>query len=67
MSGEWISVKERLPEPYPQRIVVVLRTGKIVATHMGHDFVHGPFWSGVKNWFDVTHWMPLPAPPTDAK
>lgn len=58
-TSDWIPVSERLPDPYPQRIAVLLRTGKIVATHLKHDRIHGPFWSGIKDWFQVTHWMPL--------
>jgi hypothetical protein len=62
MSGEWIPVAERLP---PDRTVVLAWSGKRVAFGYISD----------GNWIDTlygwvipngpTHWMPLPAPPTD--
>jgi len=66
---EWISVKDRLPET---------NMSVLVAKHNGRVFqmsYHRPFdsgmrifqWWGFGKWLDqhsqVTHWMPLPAPP----
>jgi hypothetical protein len=60
----WIPVTERLP---PDRTVVLAWSGKRVAFGYISD----------GNWIDTlygwvipngpTHWMPLPAPPTDGK
>ncbi|HVJ15820.1 MAG TPA: DUF551 domain-containing protein [Polyangiaceae bacterium] len=54
----WIAVKERLPEP--QVWVWVAQFG---------EFCEEAVWTG-ERWMDydgtahdVTHWMPLPAPP----
>ena len=77
MSGEWISVTERLPDP---RIVVAVfvqgdspadrsvtvayhSRGQWRATYAGGEPLAE--WCNVDG--AVTHWMPLPEPPTDAK
>ena len=67
MSGEWISVTERLPdEP-----TVLARDQFGYCCQMG--FIGGKFRSLLtrvpqpKYQSSVTHWMPLPEPPTDAE
>lgn len=70
MSWEWVSVAERLPEE--DRLVLWFRpderwpvsAGRFCLPHHvdeGGDLAV-PFSEG-----KYTHWMPLPAPPTDAK
>ena len=63
MSGEWISVTERLP---PESTVVLGWTNRVV-----FSFWHDGGWvDTLYGWHlptGPTHWMPLPAPPTDAK
>ena len=61
---EWISVKDRLPEPW-KRVLIYSR----------HDFCESAFYIGVPGKWrvtwnhemldadSVTHWMPLPQPP----
>ena len=61
---EWISVKDRLPEPW-KRVLIYSR----------HDFCESAFYIGVPGEWrvtwnhemldagSVTHWMPLPEPP----
>jgi hypothetical protein len=68
----WISVKERLPEENVEVwVVAVGPSGKAL-------FYAAAMWrmtpSGRMEWEDEdcvihhpTHWMPLPAPPTDSK
>lgn len=55
---KWISVEERLPEP----LVWVL-------VYLGLGSVEADMYQGGKHWvrypLDITHWMPLPAPPTE--
>ena len=65
--NEWVRVEERLPED-----------GQIVLFHEKSGFVYcaeynsgsklmPPYWSIDNDCWeaeDVTHWMPLPAPPT---
>lgn len=58
----WISVKERLPEPYSW----VLGFG-FGETEMPIEvFYDGSEWkdSVLGGWY-ITHWMPLPAPPKE--
>lgn len=77
--GEWISVKDRLPEH--DTPVLVFAEGKheafigdsvIAITHIGnqklwHD--SPDHWNWVSPWqyfmtdYEITHWMPLPNPP----
>lgn len=63
---EWISVKERLPADNDQRLLVF--DGKAIS--FGRYFHTTEFGSifGISGWgltYNVTHWMPLPAPPTE--
>ena len=70
--GEWVSVKDRLPEehadehPYEfeQYLCATVWNDVLMVgfgTRMGDDKQH--FWSGSSIWDDwVTHWMPLPEP-----
>jgi hypothetical protein len=61
---KWIPVSERMPEPYQS---VLLWNPPFPQQYVGH-------WCPVEKWFNrsaggldttPTHWMPLPAPPTD--
>ena len=72
--GEWISVKDRLPED-PEELVLAIVSGKprknvtmIEAINMAtYDATYGwtiekyPEWEGAR----VSHWMPLPSVPND--
>ena len=61
---EWISVEDRLPEPWEQVLI-----------YSRHDFCESAFYIGVPGkWCStwnhemldadsVTHWMPMPEPP----
>ena len=54
---EWISVDDRLPNPFES--VLVFRDGKISI-----DYNEGNGWFAYDfNGKRVTHWMPLPHPP----
>ena len=58
---EWISVKDRLPNPFES--VLVFRDGKISI-----DYNEGNGWFAYDfNGKRVTHWMPLPLAPTPAE
>ena len=55
---EWISVNDRLPNPFES--VLVFRDGKISI-----DYNEGNGWFAYDfNGKRVTHWMPLPLAPT---
>ena len=59
---EWISVNDRLPEDYKQRVMVIC-TGDYPIGYPKIDtdrYVRG-HW--VRYGIYVTHWMPLPQPP----
>lgn len=57
--GEWISIKDRLPEQYTD-VIVLYDFGRV-----------GVNWTNKENEFiehsdcKVTHWMPLPEPPKE--
>ena len=57
---EWISVKDKLPEPC-QDVLVYHSGGKIKISEL---FYNGRFCLQDLHG-EVTHWMPLPAPPKE--
>lgn len=63
--NEWISVKERLPEPYLSVLVFIPSHKADFRVCIG--FVeNGGLWFAertISKRGRVTHWMPLPAPP----
>lgn len=61
----WISVKERLPKTDGMYLVhgTWSASGRKV-TDTCEFYVHDGYFRAVWN-FDVTHWMPLPAPPKE--
>lgn len=70
--SEWIRVKDRLPEPFTSVLVsnsAGVSLDEREATTAYFDGVDGQ-WYYLAFWdydlwhkADVTHWMPLPAPP----
>ena len=66
--GEWISVKDRLPEDC-KKILVVNGRGYISISSLWRK--DGSKWTWVdsaghfNHVNDITHWMPLPEPPKE--
>ena len=59
MKAEWISIKDRLPEKSCKVLVSTNQSG------VGDMWFSKEFgWHLLKNDAKVTHWMPLPEPPT---
>jgi hypothetical protein len=68
MEGQWIPANERLPSR--EQVVLAYTPGE---TYCGRNVYEALFVS-MSQWCTdrgdeeyATHWMPLPAPPTDAK
>lgn len=70
---EWISVDERLPEPY-EHCLVAAKAGDRMVIDLGHRVKcfdtrtceHYFEWLITTDWDEcesITHWMPLPEPP----
>lgn len=64
---KWISVKKRLPDNFAHVLIYFKKGGMII----GHYSPNVNQWKNKDNeWCDydincpVTHWMPLPEPPT---
>ena len=72
MLWRWIPVTERLPEE-GQRVLAYEKPDVIVVAEMHSRMpLVGGFWWSTDNGHTAysvfpTHWMPLPAPPTDGK
>ena len=65
---EWISVKERLPEPkheFDARNWYLVALSNGVVKELAYEFHnHSVFGYGWRETaYPVTHWMPLPEPP----
>jgi hypothetical protein len=70
-TNSWIPVTERLPEE-GQRVLAYERPELIVVAEMHSGSVSGGLWWSTDNGHTAysvfpTHWMPLPAPPSDGK
>jgi hypothetical protein len=63
MEGQWVSVTERLPDELQTVLVFegLRARGAIRETRLWCDFVVNGRWHGPGV---ITHWMPLPEPPT---
>jgi hypothetical protein len=64
--SEWISVETELPPPNKQ--VIVCRVGKTTdgpffAIRKNRDVRPWQYLDGDTCYVNITHWMPLPAPP----
>jgi hypothetical protein len=64
---EWISVEERLPEPFVSVLVYMPEERPLPTVHEGFLAREGMWYA---NHFDrepmeITHWMPLPKPPKE--
>lgn len=55
--GEWISVKDRLPEKHGEYLAAT------TARPRGWVIVYAPVGWICSASYPVTHWMPLPEPP----
>ncbi|HBM3111127.1 TPA: DUF551 domain-containing protein [Klebsiella oxytoca] len=73
---EWIKCSERMPKPETPVLIINngdIRIGEIRWDHPTHEETYSAFmyWDDPYNdgqpWevFDITHWMPLPTPPTE--
>lgn len=66
---EWISVKDRLPDPDTE-IVFFYDKRYHIGCFIEESQCHGEYlWQSYIDGYncvvDVTHWMPLPKPPQD--
>ena len=64
---DWISVEERLPEPFVSVLVYMPEERPLPTVHEGFLAREGVWYA---NHFDrepmeITHWMPLPEPPKE--
>ena len=65
--SEWISVKDRLPEATNGMFLVCYRFMGKYSARMVVAWYGGKFRDIETRIVDVTHWMPLPAPPEEQK
>ena len=66
--GEWISVKDALPE-HDEKVIAYYGFGTCnlrfvgVLDYYAHD--PEPHWQHESTGLSVTHWMPIPDPPKE--
>jgi hypothetical protein len=72
LSRVWIPATERLPNEFDEVLVAWRDSNALSANEQPWCSV--AWWHENRGWYDaegaivdVTHWMPHPAPPTDAK
>ena len=58
--NEWVKCSERMPE-HSKTILVVTAFGEYWTGYFDRNYV---FWCDETKVENVTHWMPLPEPPT---
>jgi hypothetical protein len=68
---KWISVKDELPKETGHYLIMHTWHGRTSKDHTKvMHFLHTAYETPVMMWYDtklhplVTHWMPLPQPPT---
>ena len=63
--NEWVSVEDRLPEVYldEEDIGIPFLVCGPYTKYPFRAFFAGTFWHDCFEPVEVTHWMPLPAPP----
>ncbi len=68
LARRWIPVTERFPDK-GQRVLILGGVDDVcIATYCGAKWGRDHVWVGDDDSaYKPTHWMPLPAPPTDAK
>ena len=66
---EWISVKERLPEPFEIVLVHTPEEKLFPTVCEGYLANYGIWYTGfyMREPDEVTHWMPLPEPPKEVE
>ena len=62
--SQWISVKDRLPEPNIKVMVHSKRCPHFFAIRKNRQHAPWEFLDGDTCHEKITHWMPLPASPT---
>lgn len=71
MSSEWVPVGEQWP-PHLSDVLVAYKCGNYIRLGVGEfdgttvndEGITIPYFKGIGG-FEVTHWMPLPEPPTE--
>lgn len=63
--GEWISVKERLPEKWGSYLAWVINHRIEIAVFSSEWCLDNTDGAGLEG--DITHWMPLPEPPKEGE
>lgn len=63
--GEWISVEDRLPDPFVTVLVHMPQEKPLPTVHAGYISKDGEWVGGMfkRDKDEVTHWMPLPEAP----
>lgn len=58
----WIKVEDRLPDNMQDVLMYDKNRGRIIGFYSG-----GQWGDDLRNYHQVTHWMPLPDPPPEPK
>lgn len=65
MSVEWISVKDKLPEPLVDVLIVYAPDDKSKNLYVDVSTMFEDGSWATFEWLDVRYWTPLPKPPKD--
>lgn len=64
---KWISVEDKLPQPFVSVLVYMPEESHLPTVHEGYLAEDGKWYASfyAREPFEVTYWMPLPEPPEE--
>lgn len=67
--SKWISVKDKLPEPFESVLVHIPKEKPLPTVYEGFITNYGRWYTAyyARSDDEITHWMPFPEPPKEVE